>query len=452
MSTFDYDLFVIGAGSGGVRAGRLTAALGKRVAVAEEYRTGGTCVIRGCVPKKLMVYASEFAKQVKTARAFGWAVSDPAFSWNAFLSAKDTEIQRLSDIYAANLQKAGAELINDRAELVGTNEIYLVNQARTVTAETILIATGGAPFVPDIPGAALAITSNEAFHLPTLPERVVVVGGGYIAVEFAGIFHGLGVKTTLVHRGDKVLRGFDDDVREHLTSELIQGGLDIRLSVTPVRIEKTAAGLACHLSDGSVLVADRVMFATGRKPYVAGLGLESAGVALSDSGAIAVDAYSRTNVPGIWAVGDVTDRVALTPVAIREAVAFVETAFKGNPTAFDHTKIPYAVFSQPPVGVVGMTETEAADAFGPLDVYVTRFRPMKSSFSGSSERTLMKLVVRRSDQQVLGVHIVGPDSPEMIQLAAIAVKQGVTKAQWDSTCALHPTAAEELVTMSTPRA
>jgi glutathione reductase (NADPH) len=447
MATYDYDLFVIGAGSGGVRASRLAAMTGARVAVAEEHRVGGTCVIRGCVPKKFMVYASEFSNQVKTARGFGWTVPEPTFDWPTFRQANDIEIARLSGIYVTNLQKAGAELIHKRAVLKDAHTVEIVGEERTVTAEKILIATGGRVTVPDLPGVEHAITSNEAFHLDKLPESILVVGGGYIAVEFAGIFAGLGSKVTLLYRGPNILRGFDDDVRSHLTGELERRGIKVVLGCQHERLEKTDAGIVSTLNNGMAFTTEQVMFATGREPYVEGLGLEAAGVALNERGAVKVDAWSKTSVDSIWAVGDVTDRMNLTPVAIREGAAFAETEFRGHPTTFDHDTIATAVFSQPPIGTVGLGEGEARKAFGQIDVYRAVFRPMKVTFYGGEERTLMKLLVRADTQQVVGVHIVGPDAPEMIQMAAIAVKMGVTKQQWDSTCAVHPTAAEELVTM-----
>ncbi|MDP1632971.1 MAG: glutathione-disulfide reductase [Caulobacter sp.] len=449
MPNYDYDLFVIGAGSGGVRAGRLAAMTGARVAVAEEHRVGGTCVIRGCVPKKFMVYASEFSNQVKTARGFGWTVPEPTFDWKTFLTAKDIEIARLSGIYVTNLHKAGADLVHGRAVLKDAHTVEILGEhAKTVMAEKILIATGGRPTVPqDLPGIEHAITSDEAFHLGALPESILIVGGGYIAVEFAGIFAGLGSKVTLLYRGPNILRGFDDDVRAHLAGELERRGITVVLGCEHDRLEKTAAGVVSHLNNGMSFTTDQVLFATGRAPYVGGLGLETAGVALNDSGAIKVDDFSKTNVDNIWAVGDVTDRINLTPVAIREGAAFAETEFKGNPTSFDHDHVATAVFSQPPIGTVGMGEAEARKAFGKVDVYRAIFRPMKMTFYGGEERSLMKLLVNPATDQVVGVHIVGPDAPEMIQMAAIAVKMGVTKAQWDSTCAVHPTAAEELVTM-----
>jgi glutathione reductase (NADPH) len=451
LAQYDYDLFVIGAGSGGVRAGRLAAMGGARVAVAEEYRVGGTCVVRGCIPKKFMVYASEFSQSFKTARGYGWSVGETRFDWPAFLAAKDIEIARLSGVYVRNLQNAGAALIHGRAELADPHTVRLVAEDRTVTAETILIATGGWPTLPaDLPGVEHAITSNEAFHLPELPRRVLVVGGGYIAVEFAGIFNGLGVETTLLYRGANILRGFDDDVRTHLAEELERRGIKIVLGVQHDRLEKTPAGIVSHLSDGHALENDVVMFATGRAPNTRGLGLEAAGVAVDGAGAVVVDEFSRTTVPNIWAVGDVTNRINLTPVAIREAAAFVETAFKANPQGFDHEHVASAVFSQPPVGAVGLSEAEARQGGRKIDIYRSVFRPMKGTFYGGQERTLMKLVVEKPTGRVLGCHVVGPDAPEIIQMAAIAIKLGVTKAQWDSTCAVHPTAAEELVTMREP--
>ncbi|HEV2083194.1 MAG TPA: glutathione-disulfide reductase [Brevundimonas sp.] len=452
MTAFDYDLFVIGAGSGGVRAARLAALDGRRVAVAEEHRAGGTCVIRGCVPKKFMVMASDFAHQFHIAEGYGWTIPEPTFDWPAFIQTKDVEIARLSGIYAANLGKAGAELIHGRAVLKDAHTVEIVGKDRTYTAERILIATGGRPWVPpELPGVEHAITSEEAFHLPELPKRILIAGGGYIAVEFAGIFAGLGVETTLIYRGPNILRGFDDDVRAHLAAEIEKRGVKVILGCQHDRIEKTATGLVNHLENGHAVETDVVMFATGRIPYVRDLGLETAGVELTDDGAIRVDAWSRTTAENIWAIGDVTDRMNLTPVAIREAVAFHSTVFRDRPMKFDYEAVATAVFSQPPVGTVGLSEAEARRACGGgVDVYMTRFRPMKYAFTGSDERMLMKLVVDRETDRVVGVHIVGPDAPEIIQVAAIAVKAGLTKAQWDATCAVHPTVAEELVTLREP--
>jgi len=450
MAEYDCDLFVIGAGSGGVRAARLAAMSGARVLVAEEYRVGGTCVIRGCVPKKLMVYASAFKRDFELAKGYGWTRCETAFDWKAFLLAKDQEISRLSGIYTANLSKAGADILYGTARFLDPQTLEVTGEGRTrvVTAQKVLIAAGDRPKLPELPGIEHAITSEEAFHLPALPKRMVVVGGGYIAVEFACIFHGLGVDVTLIYRGPNLLRGFDEDVRAHLSDELRLRGLKVLLGCQHARIEKREDGvLVSHVSDGVTLESEAIMFATGREPHVKTLGLENAGVALNEAGAIAVDDYSRTNVPHIWAVGDITDRMPLTPVAIREAQAFAETEFYGRPTKFDHADVPTAVFSQPPVGVVGLTEGQARHAHREVDIYLTRFRPMRTGFVGGDERMLMKLVVERATNKVVGCHIVGADAPEMIQMAAIAVKAGLTKTQWDETCALHPTAAEELVTM-----
>ena len=446
MAGYDYDLFVIGAGSGGVRAARVAAMSGAKVAVAEEYRVGGTCVIRGCVPKKFMVYASEFAHYSHVAEGFGWSKSGASFDWPRFLEAKDREIARLSGIYVTNLTNAGAELLHGRAVLIDAHTLDVAG--RKVTADKILVATGGRPWRPDnFPGAELAITSEEAFQLPELPKSIVIVGGGYIAVEFAGIYNGLGVDTTLVYRGANILRGFDDSVRAHVAEEMEHRGVKVVLGCDHKSIEKTESGLISHMSSGHDLVTDAVMFATGRKPYVAGLGLETAGVKLSDGGAVAVDKYSKTNVANVWAVGDVTDRINLTPVAIREGAAFAQTEFYANPTTFDHEMVASAVFSQPPVGSVGLSEADARHQYGKLDIYFSRFRPMKETFYGGTERAMIKLVVVTETQQIVGCHVVGPDAPEIIQMAAIALKMGVTKAQWDSTCAVHPTLSEELVTM-----
>jgi glutathione reductase (NADPH) len=452
-SKYDYDLFVIGAGSGGVRAARVAALSGARVAVAEEDRVGGTCVIRGCVPKKFMVYASDFAHQFEIAEGYGWSLGARTFDWTRFIASKDMEIARLSGIYVSNLAKAGADLINGKAVFEDAHTLRITGPdgEQTVTADKVLIATGGRPIMPaEVPGIEHAISSNEAFHLPELPKRIVVVGGGYIAVEFACIFHGLGADVTLVYRGPNLLRGFDDDVRAHLAGELVKRGLKVVLACQHERIEKREDGvLVSHLAGGMVLESEVVMFATGREAYVEGLNLEAAGVKLNKKGAVEVDAFSKTSADNIWAVGDVTDRINLTPVAIREGQAFAETEFHGKPKRFDHKDVATAVFSQPPVGSVGLTEAEARHQFGKVDIYLSKFRPMKTAFMNGDEQMLMKLVVEAKTDRVLGCHIVGQDGPEMIQLAAIAVKAGLTKAQWDDTCALHPTAAEELVTMQT---
>ncbi|ODT60133.1 MAG: glutathione-disulfide reductase [Phenylobacterium sp. SCN 69-14] len=447
MGKYDYDLFVIGAGSGGVRAGRLAALSGAKVALAEEHRVGGTCVIRGCVPKKFMVYASEFSNQAAVAEGYGWSASQATFDWTRFLEAKDREIARLSGIYVTNLSNAGAEIVHAKARLADAHTVELEGKG-AVTADKILIATGGRPWKPtDFPGAEHIVTSEEAFHLPELPKRVLVAGGGYIAVEFAGIFAGLGVDTTLVYRGPNILRGFDDDVRTHVAEEMKKRGVKIVLGAQHAAIEKTPTGYLNRMTSGGDIETDLVMFATGRRPYVEGLGLEAAGVRLNEAGAIAVDKFSKTSVDNIWAVGDVTDRINLTPVAIREGAAFAQTEFYGNPTTFDHDMVASAVFSQPPVGAVGLSEAEARHLHGKVDIYLSRFRPMKTTFYGGDERCLIKLVVDAASQRILGCHVVGPDSPEIIQMAAVALKMGVTKPQWDATCAVHPTLAEELVTM-----
>lgn len=447
MAKYDYDLFVVGAGSGGVRAGRLAAMSGKKVLVAEEHRVGGTCVIRGCVPKKFMVYASEFAHHFKTAKGYGWTVEGTSFDWPEFLKHKDAEIARLSGIYVRNLQNAGAELVHGRAKLIDAHTVE-VDGHGTGTAEKILIATGGKPWMPtELPGVEHAITSNEAFHLPELPKRIVIAGGGYIAVEFAGIFAGLGVETTLVHRGPNVLRGFDDDIRAHIAEEMERRGVKVLLGTQHTAIEKIEGGYINRFTDGHFCESDVVMFAVGRVPYTAGLGLEQAGVKLAENGAVVVDKFSKTNVDNIWAVGDVTDRINLTPVAIREGQAFAETEFYGRPTSFDHEMVASAVFSQPPIGSVGLSEADARKQYGKVDIYLARFRPMKYAFTHGEEKVLVKLVVEAATEKVVGCHVVGPDAPEMIQMAAIAMKMGVTKPQWDSTCAVHPTLAEELVTL-----
>ena len=447
MAKYDYDLFVIGAGSGGVRAARVAAMGGARVLAAEEDRVGGTCVIRGCVPKKFMVYASEFSKHFDLAKGYGWTVGESTFDWPAFLATKDKEIARLSGAYVKNLQNAGAELVHGKATIVDAHTIDVAGHGK-VTTDKILVATGGRPWMPkDLPGLEHAISSNEAFHLADLPKRIVIAGGGYIAVEFAGIFNGLGVDTTLVHRGPNVLRGFDDDIRTHITEEMEKRGIKVNLGCQHTSIEKTATGLVSRFASGQACESDVVMFAVGREPYVEGLGLEKAGVAMSDVGAVIVDDYSKTNVDNIWAVGDVTNRINLTPVAIREGQAFAETEFHNRPTRFDHEMVASAVFSQPPIGSVGLSEADARHTHGKIDIYLSRFRAMKTTFVGGDERCLIKLVVDCATDKVVGCHVVGPDSPEIIQMAAIAIKLGVTKAQWDSTCAVHPTLAEELVTM-----
>ena len=448
----EVDLFVIGAVSGGVRAARIAAGYGAKVAIAEEYRVGGTCVIRGCVPKKLLVYASRFAHEFEDAAGFGWTVPTPAFDWATLIANKDKEIDRLERAYVANLEKSGVSIVRSRAEIADPHTIRLAG-GETVRAGHILIATGGAPALGGpIPGHEHVITSNEAFHLPALPRRILIQGGGYIAVEFACIFAGLGSEVTLVYRGLNILRGFDDDVRSHLRGELERRGMAIITGDTVAAVEPAADGYRVALAGGKRIAVDRVMFATGRRPNVGGIGLDRVGVRLADNGGIAIDAHSRTSVPHIYAVGDVTNRVNLTPVAIREGHAFADTVFGNKPTRVDHTNVPTAVFSEPEVGVIGLTETQARERCARVDIYRATFRPMKATLSGRDTRVLMKLVVDGATDRVLGCHIVGEGAAEMIQLAGVAVKMKATKADFDATVALHPTAAEELVTMRTPTA
>lgn len=445
---YDYDLFVIGAGSGGVRASRVAASHGARVAVAEEYRVGGTCVIRGCVPKKLLVYASHYAEDFEDAEGYGWTVGEPSFSWPKLIANKDREIDRLNGIYIRNLDRAGVRIFQTRAYLKDAHTVHLVAEGRDVTAGHILIATGATPFKPHVvPGIEHAITSNEAFHLEDLPKRGIVVGGGYIAVEFAGIFNGLGVETVLLYRRDRILRGFDEDLRIGLMTEMPKKGVDLRTNADIASIERKGDVLHATLKSGEVIEAGFVMYATGRVPNSHGLGLEEAGVKLKKSGAVEVDEYSQTSVPNIYAVGDVTDRVNLTPIAIREGQAFAETVFNNNPVAVDHSIIPTAVFSQPELGTVGLTEHEARERFGDVDIYKTTFRPMKHTMTGRDEKTFMKLVVEPRTDRVLGVHMMGPASGELVQTVGIAVTMGATKKQFDATVAVHPTTAEELVTL-----
>jgi glutathione reductase (NADPH) len=444
---FDYDLFVIGGGSGGVRAARLAARLGVRTAIAEEYRYGGTCVIRGCVPKKLFVYASEFGHAIDDARGFGWTVTDKRFDWKTLIANKDAEIERLSKLYSSGVQAAGGAVIHDRAEVLDPHTVKLVKENRTVTAERILIATGGHPFIPDIPGRELAITSNEAFHLEELPEKIVIVGGGYIAAEFAGIFHGLGVEVELLYRGGEILRGFDHDLRQALTEIMRGQGIAVTCNTEPATIEKSGGRLAMMTSRGGHIACDAVMFATGRHPNTVGLGLQKLGVKCGWNGRITVDDWYRSSVPSIYAVGDVTDRVNLTPVAIRDGIAFIEANYKNNPNPVDLTFLATAVFSQPEIGTVGYTEEQAREMFRGVDIYKSSFRPLKNTLSGRPERMLMKLVADAETDKVVGAHILGPDAAEMAQLLAISLKLGARKADFDATIALHPTAAEELVTM-----
>jgi len=450
---YDYDLFTIGAGSGGVRAARMAGARGVRAAVAESRDLGGTCVNLGCVPKKLLMYASAYRDTFADAAGFGWTVGPQDFDWATLIERKDAEISRLNGIYGNLLDKTGVELIRGRATVTGPHSVAV--NGKTFTARHILVATGSRPFTPSIPGAEHGITSDEAFHLETLPKRITIVGGGYIGVEFAGIFAGMGSQVTLLHRGKQLLRGFDDDLRTRLGASLIARGIDLRLQTQIDAVVQQAGALGLELKGtkgAEQLTTDLVMFATGRRPNTSGLGLEEVGVELSSKGAVLVDDYFQTSVPSIRALGDVIDRVALTPVALNEGIALVKTLFEDEPTTVDYTNIATGVFSQPPLATVGLTETQAADqAPAGLDVYTSEFRPMRNTLSGRSQRSFMKMIVCRESQRVLGVHMLGPDGPEIIQAIAICLKMGATKAQFDATIGLHPSTAEEFVTMRNKR-
>ena len=449
MPNYDVDLFVIGGGSGGVRAARIAAQHGARVMLAEEYRLGGTCVIRGCVPKKLLVYASRFHGEFEDAAGFGWRVGHATFDWPTLIANKDKEIARLEAVYGKLLDNSGVKVAKRRATIADAHTVQIENGER-VRAAYILIATGGTPsYGNEIPGLEHAISSNQAFHLEELPRRIVIQGGGYIAVEFAGIFAGLGSHVTLVYRGENILRGFDDDVRTHLRADMETHGIRVITGRTVAAIENLGAHFSARLSDGNRLTADKVMFATGRVPHVKKLGLAEVGVALANNGGVAVDEYSRTNVASIYAVGDVTNRINLTPVAIREGHAFADTIFGGKPTKVDHTNVPTAVFSEPEVGVVGLTEAQARAELQQTDIYRSMFRPLKATLSGRDTTVLLKLVVDGLTDRVVGCHMVGEGAAEIAQLAAVAIKMGSTKADFDATMALHPTTSEELVTMRT---
>ncbi|MBW4706337.1 glutathione-disulfide reductase [Roseobacter sp. YSTF-M11] len=452
MTKVDYDLFVIGGGSGGVRAAKVASALGKKVAVAEEFRFGGTCVIRGCVPKKLFVYASQAGAQARTSSSFGWTAAKPEFCWNTLRNAKETEITRLEGLYRTGVGFAGAEIIDDRAELIGEGRVRLVRQNRTIKARHILIATGATPArMMGMPGDELCVTSDEMFDLPDLPKSAVVVGGGYIAVEFAGILNGLGVDTTLVYRGDKVLRGFDDDVRDDLMAAMAAKGIRLRMNSTPTAVAvRDDGGRDILLSDGAVLSAGLVMLAIGRNANTARLGLEAAGVDTTPDGRVMIDELGQSTVVGVHALGDVTNREQLTPVAIHEAICWVRTIFGGEPTIPDRSDIATAVFSQPEIGCIGLTEAEARERLPAVNVFSTRFRPMKATLTGDPTRMMMKVVVDANTDRVVGVHLLGEGAAEMIQLIGVALKAGATKADFDATMAVHPTAAEELVTMYAP--
>src|SRR3954467_2443925 len=453
MADFDVDLFVIGGGSGGVRAARIAAGYGAGVRVAEEYRMGGTCVIRGCVPKKLLVLASHIHFEIEDAAGFGWTIPPATFDWPTLIANKDKEIARLEGIYTANIEKSGARIVKTRAVFEDAHTLRL-GTGEAVAAKYVLIATGGAPnHGAAIPGIEHVISSNEVFHLTELPKRIVIQGGGYIALEFAGIFAGFGSDVTVIYRGDNILRGFDEDVRKHLRAEMEKQGITIITGCTVDKVDKHGHEFTTHLSNGSSIASEKVMFAIGRHPNVANLGLETAGVAINpNNGGIAVDPWSKSSVDNIYAIGDVTHRTNLTPVAIREGHAFADTVFGKRPVQVDHTNIPTAVFSQPEVGTVGLTESQARAQFSRVDIYKTTFRPIKATMSGRDTRVLMKLVVDGTTDRVVGCHVVGDCAAEVTQVVAIAVKMKATKADFDSTIALHPTAAEELVTMRTPTA
>ena len=445
MTRFDYDLFVIGAGSGGIRASRISHHLGGKVAIAENYRIGGTCVIRGCIPKKRLSYAAHYAEDFEDARGYGWSIEGASFSWPALIASKNREIARLSKVYSDGFAKVGIDVIEDTARLADAHTVAI--GGRRVTAQSILVATGGAPVKPAIPGIEHAITSNEAFDLPALPKRILMVGGGYVAVEFAGIFRGLGSEVTLSYRGEQILRGFDDDVRKHLHDEMGKKGVRILLKSEVSRIDRRSNGTLEASTNGGKIECDAVMVAIGRKPNTAHLGLTQIGVKLDEEGGVVVDRFCRSSVPNIYAVGDVTNRIALTPVAIREGGAVALTLFGGVETPVDHDDVPSAVFSQPPVGTVGLSQSRAAEKLGKVDIYKASFRPLRHTLSGRDERTFMKLVVDAATQRVVGAHMVGADAAEIIQGVAIGVKAGLTKAQFDATVGIHPTAAEEFMTL-----
>ena len=447
MAEYDYDLFVIGAGSGGVRAARLASELGARVGVAEEYRVGGTCVIRGCVPKKLLVYGSQYGSEFVDARAFGWACQDLRFDWPTLIHNVRREVDRLNSVYTRTLERAGVVRFLTRAVLESPHEVKLADRDATLSAKTILVATGSRPMIPDLPGKEHLISSNECFELEQLPGSIVIIGAGYIGMEFASIFAGLGVAVTVLYRGDQILRDFDMELRDGLAEAMRNRGVDLRMETVVASVEKEGSGYRVRLKRGDSIAADLVMAATGRLPNTMGMGLEKVGVELGWDGRLVVDEFSKSAVDNIYAVGDVTHRLNLTPVAIHEATAFAETLFNNTPTPVDHTFIPTAVFSQPEIGTVGLTEEKAREMYRSVDIYKANFRPLRSMVSGRDEKMLMKLVVDKESDKVVGCHILGGDAAEIMQMAAIAVRLGATKAQFDATMALHPSAAEEFVTM-----
>ena len=448
MAQFDYDLLTIGAGSGGVRASRLSSGFGARVGIIENSRVGGTCVMRGCVPKKLLVYGSRFALDFEDARGFGWQLNEPVFDWAKLITDKNRELDRLENVYGRILRENGVNHIAGTGRITGPNTVEVTgeNGTKEYSAKKILITTGGWPYLPQIPGVEHTITSNEALELETLPKHLVIVGGGYIAVEFAGIFNALGVKVTIIIRAGNILRGFDEDIRDTLSEEMEKAGITINRECTVRGIEQTENGYSLRLHGTETIECDKIMYATGRTPNTFGLGLDVVGVNVDDNGAIKVDENYQTNVPSIFALGDVTNRINLTPVAINEGVAFANTQFNSNPMVMDYAHVPAAVFSAPPVGTVGLSETEARQD-GEVDIYMSRFRPMKHTLSGRNAHSMMKLVVMRESGRVVGCHMVGDDAPEIIQGFAVAIKAGATKAQFDATVGIHPTAAEEFVTM-----
>ncbi len=445
MAGYDFDLFTIGGGSGGVRASRVSASYGARVAIAEERYLGGTCVNVGCIPKKLLVYAAHFSENFEDAPGFGWTMGTARFDWTKLISNKNREVERLNGVYRRLLEDAGVKIIDGHARIHDCHTVMVGEEP--YTARYILIATGGWPAVPEIPGAEYGISSNEAFFLPALPRSIIIIGGGYIGVEFAGIFHGLGTRVMQIHRGPLFLRGFDDDVRKALAKEMSRKGIDLRFDTVVEKIEKVEGGIRATLVGGGSVEAEQIMFATGRSPNTAGLGLEQVGVAVNGWGAIVVDDYSCTTVPTIYAVGDCTDRLMLTPVAIAEGRAVAETVFNNKPTKPNYANVPTAVFSLPNVGAVGLTEDEARERYGKIDVYKSAFRPLKQTLTGGDQQIMMKLIVEQTTDRVIGCHMVGPEAGEIIQGLSVAITCGATKAQFDATIGIHPTAAEEFVTM-----
>ncbi len=447
MAEYDYDLFVIGAGSGGVRAARLASERGARVGIAEEYRVGGTCVIRGCVPKKLLVYGSRYGDEIEDAKAFGWTCDGVKFDWPTLIHNVRREVDRLNGLYTRALENAGIDRFLTRATVAGPHEIKLIDGDKTVSAKYILVATGAHPAMPEVSGHEHLISSNECFQLETLPESIVIIGAGYIGMEFASIFAGLGVSVTVLYRGEQVLRGFDMDLRDGVAEAMRDHGIDFRMNTNVASINKDGDGYRVALKDGGTISASLVMAATGRVPNTTGFGLQKAGVELGWNGHVVVDEYSKSSVDSIYAVGDVTDRKNLTPVAIREGIAFVETVFDDSPKTLDYEFIPTAVFTEPEIGTVGLSEEEAREKYRAIDIYKSSFRPMRATVSGRNEKVFIKLVIDGESDKVLGLHMLGPDAAEIAQMAAIAMRLGVTKAQLDATMALHPSIAEEIVTM-----